>query len=161
MNWGSVSVDPTSSYMFVNDMRLGLANYMIPRANIKPDGQRHRDGRGAARRHALRRDARALPVAAGHSVPAPPFGTMSAIDLKTRKLVWQVPVGTVKDTGPLGIRMGLPIPIGMPTLGASLATQSGLLFFAGTQDFYLRAFDTAAARRSGRPVCRWAASRGR
>ncbi len=30
----------------------------------------------------------------------------------------------------------------MPTLGASLATQSGLLFFAGT-DFYLRAFDTA------------------
>jgi glucose dehydrogenase len=72
----------------------------------------------------------------------PPFGTMSAIDLKTRKLVWQVPVGTVKDTGPLGIRMHLPIPIGMPTLGASLATQSGLLFFAGTQDFYLRAFDT-------------------
>lgn len=31
----------------------------------------------------------------------------------------------------------------MPPLGASLATQSGLLFFAGTQDFYLRAFDTA------------------
>ena len=27
-------------------------------------------------------------------------------------------------------------PIGMPTLGASLSTQSGLLFFAGTQDFY-------------------------
>ncbi|HDE2635108.1 TPA: PQQ-binding-like beta-propeller repeat protein, partial [Klebsiella pneumoniae] len=41
------------------------------------------------------------------------------------------------------IRMHMPIPIGMPTLGASLATQSGLLFFAGTQDFYLRAFDTA------------------
>lgn len=73
----------------------------------------------------------------------PPFGTMSAVDLKTGKLVWQVPVGTVEDTGPLGIRMHMPIPIGMPTLGASLATQSGLLFFAGTQDFYLRAFDTA------------------
>jgi len=73
----------------------------------------------------------------------PPFGTMSAVDLKTGKLVWQVPVGTVEDTGPLGIRMHMPIPIGMPTLGASLSTQSGLLFFAGTQDFYLRAFDTA------------------
>jgi quinate dehydrogenase (quinone) len=38
--------------------------------------------------------------------------------------------------------MGLPIPIGMPTLGGSLATQSGLLFFAGTQDYYLRAYDS-------------------
>ncbi len=43
-----------------------------------------------------------------------------------------------KDTGPLGIRMHMPIPIGMPTLGASLATQSGLLFFAGTQDLPAR-----------------------
>ena len=68
---------------------------------------------------------------------------MSAVDLTTGKLVWQVPVGTVEDTGPLGISMHMPIPIGMPTLGAPLSTQSGLLFFAGTQDFYLRAFDTA------------------
>jgi quinate dehydrogenase (quinone) len=29
----------------------------------------------------------------------------------------------------------------MPTLGGPLATRSGLVFFAGTQDFYLRAFD--------------------
>jgi quinate dehydrogenase (quinone) len=146
MNWGSVSVDPTSSYMFVNDMRLGLANYMIPRANIKPGasgiemGVVPQEGTpfGAMRERFLSQ--------LGIPCQAPPFGTMSAIDLKTRKLVWQVPVGTVKDTGPLGIRMGLPIPIGMPTLGASLATQSGLLFFAGTQDFYLRAFDTASGK---------------
>ena len=48
----------------------------------------------------------------------PPFGTLSAIDLKTQKIVWQVPVG-------------------MPTLG-------GLVFIAGTQDYYLRAFDSSA-----------------
>ncbi|MEL7551147.1 glucose/quinate/shikimate family membrane-bound PQQ-dependent dehydrogenase [Pseudomonas protegens] len=142
MNWGSVSVDPTSNYMFVNDMRLGLANYMIPRDRIAAGasgiemGVVPQEGTpfGAMRQRFL--------SAAGIPCQKPPFGTMSAIDLKTRKLVWQVPVGTVQDTGPLGIRMHLPIPIGMPTLGASLATQSGLLFFAGTQDFYLRAFDT-------------------
>ncbi|KAF1042258.1 MAG: Quinate/shikimate dehydrogenase (quinone) [Xylophilus sp.] len=77
---------------------------------------------------------------------APPFGTLSAVDLKTRKLVWQVPVGTVRDTGPLNIPMHLGIPVGMPTLGPSLATQSGLVFFAGTQDFYLRAFDSRTGK---------------
>lgn len=35
MNWGSVSIDPTTSYMYVNDMRLGLANYMIPRDQVQ------------------------------------------------------------------------------------------------------------------------------
>jgi quinate dehydrogenase (quinone) len=142
MNWGSVSVDPNTNYMFVNDMRLGLANYMIPRDKIKAGasgiemGVVPQEGTpfGAMRERFL--------SAVGIPCQKPPFGTMSAIDLKTHKLMWQVPVGTVQDTGPMGIRMHLPIPIGMPTLGASLATQSGLLFFAGTQDFYLRAFDT-------------------
>nr|WP_318381634.1 membrane-bound PQQ-dependent dehydrogenase, glucose/quinate/shikimate family [uncultured Enterobacter sp.] len=146
MNWGSVSIDPNNSLMFVNDMRLGLANYMVPRANVAKNasgiemGIVPMDGTpyGAMRERFL------SPL--GIPCQKPPFGTMSAVDLKSGKLVWQVPVGTVQDTGPLGIRMHLPIPIGMPTLGASLSTQSGLLFFAGTQDFYLRAFDTATGK---------------
>jgi quinate dehydrogenase (quinone) len=146
MNWGSVSVDPTSNYMFVNDMRLGLSNYQIPRDKMPKNASGIEMGAvpmvgtpyGAMRQRFLSQ--------LGIPCQKPPFGTMTAIDLKTRKIVWQVPVGTVKDTGPLGIPLGLPIPIGMPTLGPSLATQSGLLFFAGTQDFYLRAFDTATGK---------------
>jgi quinate dehydrogenase (quinone) len=42
--------------------------------------------------------------------------------------------------------MGLPIPIGLPTLGGTLATQGGLVFIAGTQDFYLRAFDSQTGK---------------
>ena len=76
----------------------------------------------------------------------PPFGTMSAIDLTTKKLVWQVPLGTVKDTGPLGIKTHLSMPIGMPTLGGPTSTASGLVFFAGTQDYYLRALDAATGK---------------
>jgi quinate dehydrogenase (quinone) len=57
-----------------------------------------------------------------------------------------VPVGTVQDTGPFNIPLHLKMPVGMPTLGPALATQSGLLFFGGTQDFYLRAFDTQDGR---------------
>jgi len=143
MNWGGASVDPTTSYLFVNDMRLGLANYMIPREQVGAGrsgiemGIVPMEGTpfGAMRQRFLSQ--------LGIPCQKPPFGTLSAVDLKTRKLVWQVPVGTVRDTGPLGIRMRLGIPIGMPTLGPTLATQSGLIFFAGTQDFYLRAFDSA------------------
>jgi len=81
--------------------------------------------------------------ALGVPCQAPPFGTLTAIDMKTRTIKWQVPVGTVRDTGPMGMKMGLPIPIGLPTLGGTLATQGGLVFIAGTQDYYLRAFDSA------------------
>jgi quinate dehydrogenase (quinone) len=142
MNWGSVSVDPTISYIFVNDVRLGHTNHMMPHADIPVGasgiemGVMPQDGTpfGAMRQR--------FQSQLGIPCQKPPFGTMSAIDLRTRKLVWQVPVGTVHDTGLLGIAVRLPIPLGMPTLGPSLATQSGLLFFAGTLDYYLRAFDS-------------------
>jgi quinate dehydrogenase (quinone) len=127
-------------------MRLGLANYMIPREKMPKNASGIEMGAvpqqgtpyGAMRQRFLSQ--------LGIPCQAPPFGTLSAIDLKTRQLLWQVPVGTVQDTGPLGIKMRLPIPIGMPTLGPSLATQSGLVFFAGTQDYYLRAFDSASGK---------------
>lgn len=146
MNWGGVSVDPTTNYMFVNDMRLGLANYMLPRDQIPEDASGIEMGivpmegtpYGAMRERFL------SPL--GIPCQKPPFGTMSAIDLTTHELVWQVPVGTVRDTGPMGIKMHLPIPVGMPTLGPSLATESGLLFFAGTQDYYLRAYDSSTGK---------------
>ncbi|MGY0799577.1 membrane-bound PQQ-dependent dehydrogenase, glucose/quinate/shikimate family [Lysobacter sp. A286] len=141
MNWGGVSVDPTTHTMFVNDMRLGLANYMVPRADVPTSasgiemGIVPQDGTpyGAMRERYLSQ--------LGIPCQKPPFGTMTAIDLASREILWQVPLGTVQDTGPLGIKMHLPIPVGMPTLGGSLATQSGLVFFAGTQDYYLRALD--------------------
>lgn len=155
MNWGSVSIDPITQTMFVNDMRLGLANYMMARADMKPGasgiemGAVPQEGTpfGAMRQRFL------SPL--GIPCQKPPFGTMTAVDLKSRQIKWQVPVGTVRDTGPLGIPMWLTIPIGMPTLGPSMVTKSGLVFFAGTQDFYLRAFDSANGKeiwRSRLPV---------
>lgn len=143
MNWGSVALDPHNAIIFVNDMRLGLANALVERDHVPQGASGIEMGLvpqvgtpyGAVRERFL------SPL--GIPCQKPPFGTMSAVDLHSGKLVWQVPVGTVRDTGPLGIKMRLPMAVGMPTLGASLATQSGLLFFAGTQDYYLRAFDTA------------------
>jgi quinate dehydrogenase (quinone) len=73
----------------------------------------------------------------------PPFGTITAVDLNTRKIAWQVPAGTAEELGPLGIKSHLPMPIGMPTYAGTSVTAGGLLFFAGSQDYYLRAYDTS------------------
>ncbi|OLU24743.1 membrane-bound PQQ-dependent dehydrogenase, glucose/quinate/shikimate family [Pseudomonas sp. PA15(2017)] len=151
MNWGSLSTDPVNDYIFVNDMRLGLWVQMIPAENRGPassGGEAVNTGMGAVplkgTPYAVNKN-RFLSLA-GIPCQAPPFGTLTAIDMKTQKIAWQVPVGTVQDTGPLGIKMRLPMPVGMPTLGGSLATQSGLVFFAGTQDYYLRAFDSGTGK---------------
>lgn len=153
MNWGGLSIDPGTGTIYANDMRLGLWSQLVPKA---AQGQ----GAGSDGGEAINAGMGLVPMAGtpyalnknrflsalGVPCQAPPFGTLTAIDMKTRAIKWQVPVGTVKDTGPLGIRMGLPIPVGMPTLGGTLTTQGGLVFIAGTQDYYLRAFDSGTGR---------------
>lgn len=57
-----------------------------------------------------------------------------------------MPLGTTEQTGPLGIATHLPMPIGMPTRGGPVTTSSGLVFMAGTQDFYIRALDVRTGK---------------
>ena len=82
----------------------------------------------------------------------PPFGMVSAINLKTRKLVWTRPFGTTAGSGPFGMRLGLPLPMGVPNLGGSLTTASGLTFIGASQDEYFRAIDTRSGRELWRAV---------
>jgi quinate dehydrogenase (quinone) len=142
MNWGSVSINEDTGTMVVNDIRIPLKIQLIPSEHleIKSDGKPHSEFAPQ----------RGTPFAVKNSsfisaidVPcqAPPYGTITGVDLKSRKVMWQVPAGTLRDTAVAGVKVGAPFPIGMPTLGGPLATRSGLVFFAGTQDFYLRAFD--------------------
>jgi hypothetical protein len=67
----------------------------------------------------------------------PPWGTLSAIDLNSRKILWQAPLGTTEAMNPLGLASRL----GTPTLGGPLATSGGLVFIGAAMDDYLRAFD--------------------
>lgn len=152
MNWGSLSLDPNRRVIFANDMRLGLWVQMIPqKADSGPagnGGEAVNTGMGAVplkgTPYAVNKNRFLSPL--GIPCQKPPFGTLSAVDLQTRKVLWQVPVGTVQDTGPFGIKMRMKMPVGMPTLGGTLATQGGLVFIAGTQDYYLRAFDSATGQ---------------
>jgi quinate dehydrogenase (quinone) len=71
----------------------------------------------------------------------PPYGTITAVDLNTHKVAWQVPAGTAERLGPFGMASHLPMPAGMPTYAGTMTTAGGLVFFAGFQDYYIRAYD--------------------
>lgn len=73
-------------------------------------------------------DSRGLPAV------APPWGTLSAINLNTGRFVWKQPLGH-------DITSGLPAPTGTENYGGPVVTASGLLFIAATKDEKFRAFD--------------------
>jgi quinoprotein glucose dehydrogenase len=72
---------------------------------------------------------------------APPWGTLTAIDLNSRKIVWQRPLGTTGGMGPFHTHAMVALPTGIFTMGGSITTAGGLVFIAGTTDDRLRAFD--------------------
>ncbi|WP_394443147.1 quinate/shikimate dehydrogenase (pyrroloquinoline-quinone) domain protein (plasmid) [Sphingobium naphthae] len=155
MNWGSASVNRTNDYLIVNDIRLAQILRLVPRAETdrilgepKVEGGAGHDGinpQAGAPYGAL---LTGFMSPLGVPCQNPPFGTMTAIDidLKTRAIVWQKPLGTTQDTGPLGIKTHLRIPIGTPTLSGALTTGSGLIFYTGTTDYYLRAIDVRTGK---------------
>ena len=152
MNWGSASINESTGYLIINDMRVPQVVQLIPREETE---RRLAAKKAGADGHAGLASQIGTPYGADKNMfmsplgvlcPRPPFGAMTAIDLKTRKVAWQVPMGTVQDTGPLGIKTHLPMPVGMPTLGGPMTTQSGLVFYAGTQDYYLRALDASTGK---------------
>lgn len=146
MNWGGVSVDPVHGVAIVNTMYMGATIQLIPRAQAD---EMARSGGDAPQ--AMAGAPYAAQVSTFYSplnTPCnqPPYGRLSAVDLRTGALLWQRPVGTIRNSAPLGLSTGLPIPMGLPNLGGTLVTQSGLVFMGAVRERRFRAFDIRAGR---------------
>ena len=75
----------------------------------------------------------------GYPAVAPPWGTLNAIDLNTKKYVWKKPFGEFPALVEQGLRN-----TGSENYGGGVITKSGLFFIAATShDWKIRAFDKA------------------
>lgn len=153
-NWYGVSVDPERQLLYVNVNHFAMLDRLIPRAEA--------DRMNLQAMHAGKHPVdlpywpqMGTPYAAltgGFLSPLqipclkPPYHELAAIDLKTRQAIWRRPLGTGRDLGPLGIPSMLPITMGVPAMGGTLLTRSGLLFIAATQDRTMRAFDSVSGK---------------
>ena len=72
----------------------------------------------------------------GYPGTKPPWGTLTAINLNTGKIIWQVPLGHYKELKSLKIKTGTE------NFGGAMGTSGGLVFAAGTLDKLIRAFDS-------------------
>ncbi|OWV79449.1 quinate dehydrogenase [Rhizobium sp. R635] len=143
LNWGSVSVDLPNNRVFLNDIRVPSIFALVPRSEYV-------DFALTTTAHGPSAPQRGTPYGMNTEmwtsrlrVPCtqPPFGTVTSVDLNTRKIAWQVPAGTAEELGPFKIKTHLPMPMGLPSYAGTSATAGGLVFFAGFQDYYIRAYD--------------------
>ncbi len=140
-HWGGVAYDPERGIAIVPTNRVAAIVTLIPRAGIAAERARDTGGerigleyaRMAGSPYVLKRE---FFTVAGRFCTPPPWGSLHAIDLKTGRTVWNVPLGTYADGA---VR-------GMVNLGGPITTASGILFIGATPDAFLRAFDTASGR---------------
>jgi quinoprotein glucose dehydrogenase len=139
-NWGGASIDPTRHVMYLNQMHLAAVVKLIPRAEYEAlDKSRYAYPNElypqAGTPYAVARMPLLSPL--GSPCNAPPWGTLSAVDLVSGELLWRSRLGTTRDQAPFP----LWLPLGAPNLGGSIVTAGGVVFIGATTDRFLRGFD--------------------
>lgn len=138
-NWGSVSVDPVRQLLFTSPNYMAFVSKLVPRADVAAGSKRESETSGVQPNSGAPYAVIMHPFMSPLGIPcqAPAWGYVAGIDLNKGKVVWKHKNGTSRDSSPLPIGL----PIGVPSMGGSIVTASGLGFLSGTLDQYLRAYD--------------------
>ena len=113
-DWGGAAVDPVSGVLYVPSLTSPIIDQLV-KADVAPGNMRYRRG-GAGN----------LPTLDGLPLYKPPYGRVTAIDLNTGTMAWQVPLGDGPRNHPLlkDLNVG---PLGDGTRANPMVTAS-LLF---------------------------------
>ena len=153
-NWGSVAIDLDRHIVIANATRIPMWVKLLTRSEARREGIEVYDANskkvlnGSGPQDGTPYAVNIHPFLSPLKVPcsSPPFGTISAIDLLSGKLIWTKRFGSAENSGPFGLPSFLPFTIGVPSLGGPITTRSGLTFIAATQDDHFRAYDTRTGR---------------
>jgi quinoprotein glucose dehydrogenase len=149
-HWGGLAFDRTRSIAVVPVNRFASMVQLIPvdqmdtaqaRRNASRLGDEYTRMHGTP--YVMRR--RIVTAETGLPCSPPPWGALVAIDLRTGKKAWDVPLGDVANLEPKLKSLGLP-PTGLPNLGGPIVTAGGLVFIGATFDHFLRAFDVETGK---------------
>jgi len=146
-DWGSVSIDESRDVLVAVSMRMANYDRFVSDADVKNNhGRDVITPQIGSPYGGIITDY--FHSALGMPCQRPPYGVISAINLRTGALMWSHPLGTSRSNGPLAtnIRVPVPIPMGNVTLGGNLVTGSGLIFVSATLDRYVRAIDEGTGR---------------
>jgi quinoprotein glucose dehydrogenase len=133
-NWGNPAVDPDRQTMVANTKHVPLVLKLLPRDQCGDVSDTGFPQHGSAYCASME------PLLSRFGAPCtkPPWGTLSAVNLSTGDIDWQVPLGTLKHQGapwPLSLMKG-----GIE-MGGPMVTASGLIFIGASADRRIRAFD--------------------
>ena len=166
LNWGGYAFDPKSGLLFVNNNNIPYIVKLIPRNQFVEAREHGPQGEYASQigaPYGMYRNVLFSP--SGLPCSPQPWGQMSAVDMTTGKIRWQVPLGSMRDVTTncalchgSGASPGTPPPppaenapklsdaSGSLNLGGPIVTASGLVFVAGTLDPRIRAFDAGTGK---------------
>jgi len=143
-NWPSVAVDPSRQLLFGAPNYLAFVSQLVKRSEVDPDERTGGGETGLQPNLGAPYMVRLKPLLSVFGLPcqSPPWGFVTAVDLRSMKPVWMHKNGTSRDSAPLGI----PLPVGTPALGGPIVTAGGVAFMSGTLDYYLRAYDMQSGK---------------
>lgn len=137
-NWSGGSFLPESGTLFVNTNNVATVITLIKREELR-NGFRKVEGSETNRMDGTPYGMRRQWLTTDGAVPqtSPPWGALSAVDMKTGALKWQVPLGYVPSLSkhPDAKKWG------SLNTGGSFVTTTGLVFISASMDGHLRAFD--------------------
>ena len=143
MNWGGVALDEKRGLMIVNQSHAAIVNKLIPRARadrlnasdfVYPNEFYPMHGAPYAVERFL------LSSQFGAPCNPPPWGSLTAVDLRSGEIKWTRPLGTLREVAPFPVWLFYS-DYGAPAFGGGMSTASGLYFIGATMDKFFRAID--------------------
>ncbi|HET6913908.1 MAG TPA: pyrroloquinoline quinone-dependent dehydrogenase [Rhodanobacteraceae bacterium] len=140
VEWGGLAFDPQRQIAVVNTNDLPMLVALIPRDQYEAQlhSKQYKDWDFSPMRdapYAMRR--KVFTSKLGTPCVKPPWGELTAVDMRTGQRLWQVPLGNaVLNHWNLGV----------PGMGGPIVTASGVVFVAATMDGDIRAFDIRDGR---------------